>query len=204
MDVAEFPLVVLLVSVGAYQLAYRLKGDRVQVNEVDLVDVDAASGQMRGAAWLNIFSPRMESFNLGQSRSPRRPLPGQRMDGLVGTARRGAGRHESARRRTNAVDAAVQLFAGPGGPVRRADPGVVDQEFYGPMEAAATKAFPAADLAEDRSDSWPARSPTRWPFRWTSASSPTARSVYDLGTIAPGESARLGTMTKAQRVEDAC
>ena len=43
-----FPLVVALVCVAAYVLAYRLKGDQLRVNQIDLVDVDAASGQMRG------------------------------------------------------------------------------------------------------------------------------------------------------------
>ena len=58
-----FPLVVALVCVAAYVLAYRLKGDQLRVNQIDLVDVDAASGRMRGATWLNVFSPRMESFD---------------------------------------------------------------------------------------------------------------------------------------------
>ena len=60
-------------SLGAYLLAYRLKGDRLRVNQVDLVDVDAASGRMRGTAWLNVFSPRMESFDLSV-----RPLAARR------------------------------------------------------------------------------------------------------------------------------
>ena len=42
-----FPVIVALVCVGAYVLAYRLKGDQLRVNQIDLVDVDAASGRMR-------------------------------------------------------------------------------------------------------------------------------------------------------------
>jgi len=45
-------------------LAHRLKGDQLKVNQIDLVDIDAVSGRVRGAAWLNIFSPQIESFNL--------------------------------------------------------------------------------------------------------------------------------------------
>jgi len=69
-----FPLIVVLVSAGAYFLAYYLKGDQLRVNQVDLVDVDAASGRLRGTTWMNIFSPRMESFNL--SVAPRLPAGG--------------------------------------------------------------------------------------------------------------------------------
>ena len=59
-----FPAVVLLVCLGAYVLAHSLKGNEIKVNQVDLVDVDVASGRMRGASWLNVYSPRMQSFNL--------------------------------------------------------------------------------------------------------------------------------------------
>jgi hypothetical protein len=41
-----------------------MKGDRFHTNQTDLVDVDAASGFMRGTTWLNIFSPRTDSLNL--------------------------------------------------------------------------------------------------------------------------------------------
>ena len=67
----SFPIIVVAVSGAAYVLAYYLKGDQLRVNQADLVDVDAASGFVRGATWLNIFSPRMETFNL--SLQPRLP-----------------------------------------------------------------------------------------------------------------------------------
>ena len=59
-----FPLIVLAVGVGAYVLAYRLKGDQIRLNQVDLVDVDASSQLVRGTTWVNVFSPRMESYDL--------------------------------------------------------------------------------------------------------------------------------------------
>lgn len=63
-----FPLIVLLFCIGAYVAAHRLKGDRVRINQVDLVDVDcdphAQSGLVRGTSWMSIFSPRAQSFNL--------------------------------------------------------------------------------------------------------------------------------------------
>jgi len=55
-----FPLIVTAFCVGAYVLAHRLKGDRVRLNQVDLVDVDLVSGQMRGTSWATMFSPRAE------------------------------------------------------------------------------------------------------------------------------------------------
>jgi hypothetical protein len=59
-----FPAVVLVFSLAACVLAYWLKGDRLRVNQIDLVDVDAASGRVRGTSWMNVFSPRTESFDL--------------------------------------------------------------------------------------------------------------------------------------------
>jgi hypothetical protein len=60
----SFPLIVLAVSGAALATAYYMKGDRLRVNQADLVDVDAETGFERGATWLNIFSPRMDSYNL--------------------------------------------------------------------------------------------------------------------------------------------
>jgi hypothetical protein len=59
-----FPIIVIAISLTAYWLAYYLKGNQLRVNQVDLVDVDVASQRIRGTTWLNIFSPRMESFDL--------------------------------------------------------------------------------------------------------------------------------------------
>ncbi len=60
-----FPLIVVIVSVGAYFLAFWLKGDNVRVNQVDVVDIDLDSGLVRGSSWMNMFSPRVESLTLG-------------------------------------------------------------------------------------------------------------------------------------------
>ena len=40
-----FPAVVVLVCLGAYVLAHAMKGSEVKINQLDLVDVDAASGR---------------------------------------------------------------------------------------------------------------------------------------------------------------
>jgi hypothetical protein len=59
-----FPLIVVLFGTGAYVAAYRLKGNRVRVNQVDLIDVDAAGGFVRGTSWVNLFSPSTDTYNL--------------------------------------------------------------------------------------------------------------------------------------------
>lgn len=73
-----FPLIVLLFTGGAYVTAYWLKGNQLRIHQVDIVDVDAA-GRMRGSSWFNVFSPRMETFDL--SIEPR--MPGGKADGKV-------------------------------------------------------------------------------------------------------------------------
>lgn len=59
-----FPLMVLATCAGAYALAWRMKGDQLRVNQVDLVDCDVESGLVRGATWLNVFSPRPQTYDL--------------------------------------------------------------------------------------------------------------------------------------------
>ncbi len=78
-----FPAIVLVFSVGAYLAAHWLKGNRVRINQIDLVDVDvgtaspaaggtaspaaggtgARSALVRGTSWINVFSPRTRTFN---------------------------------------------------------------------------------------------------------------------------------------------
>lgn len=59
-----FPLMAVLVSAGAYWLAITMKGDQLRVNQVEIVDVDLASGEARGTVWTHFFSPRAESYTL--------------------------------------------------------------------------------------------------------------------------------------------
>lgn len=60
----SFPLLVLIGSGLAYGTAYRLKGDEVRVNKIDLVDVDFHSKQIYGNSWFSVFSPRNQDFGL--------------------------------------------------------------------------------------------------------------------------------------------
>ena len=65
-----FPLIVLVFSVGAYGLAYWLKGSQIRINQIDLVDVDVESGTVRGVTWVNLFSPRTDGYDLSVQPQP--------------------------------------------------------------------------------------------------------------------------------------
>lgn len=59
-----FPAIVLVFSLAACAMAYWLKGKEIAVNQIDLVDVDVVSGRIRGTTWANLFSPRTERYDV--------------------------------------------------------------------------------------------------------------------------------------------
>lgn len=59
-----FPTVVLAVSLAAYFGAYYLKGDKLRLNKVDLIDIDTTHQQVMGTTWFAIFSPRLQNYNV--------------------------------------------------------------------------------------------------------------------------------------------
>jgi hypothetical protein len=60
-----FPAIVATVSLLAYYAAYRLKGNDLLVNKVDVVDVDQVSGLTRGRSWATLFSPQNRDYGIG-------------------------------------------------------------------------------------------------------------------------------------------
>jgi hypothetical protein len=60
-----FPTIVISVSLLAYFAAYRLKGNELLVNKVDVVDVDQTSGLLRGRSIASVFSPQNHDYNIG-------------------------------------------------------------------------------------------------------------------------------------------
>ncbi len=66
-----FPTLVILVSVLAYVIAYKAKGDELRINKIDVVDYDLAAGQAYGRSWFSIFSPQIRKYTIGQE--PSRP-----------------------------------------------------------------------------------------------------------------------------------
>ena len=86
-----FPCVVLAFCGGIYWTAGRLKSDRVSVNQIDLVDIELATGRTRGTTWFNLFSPETTTYNLSlrpqvakpQSHPPEIELSWQGLPGNV-------------------------------------------------------------------------------------------------------------------------
>ena len=58
-----FPALVLAFGGLAVWLNFSLKGDRLQVNQADIVDVDAQSGVLRGTSWFHVYSPSTRAFD---------------------------------------------------------------------------------------------------------------------------------------------
>lgn len=59
-----FPLMVVAVSAGAYFVASWMKGDKLLVNEMQVVDVDLESRLVRGTQWINVFSPAVRRYDV--------------------------------------------------------------------------------------------------------------------------------------------
>jgi hypothetical protein len=82
-----FPVVVLLVSGGAYFTAYALKGNDLRINKVDLIDIDPATGRVYGNTWFTLFSPRIQLYTVGiEPATPdwsQPPADGNRASGVV-------------------------------------------------------------------------------------------------------------------------
>ncbi|MFO0893045.1 MAG: hypothetical protein U0790_28400 [Isosphaeraceae bacterium] len=60
-----FPTIVVAVSLVAYLAAYRLKGNDLLINKVDVVDVDQVEGSMRGRTIASVFSPQNRDYGVG-------------------------------------------------------------------------------------------------------------------------------------------
>jgi len=197
-----FPLIVLLVCTGAYLLAYRLKGDRLRVNQVDLVDVDAVSGLVRGQAWLDVFSPRIETFNLSiQPYYVDGSTSGEAQAwltwlGLPGSALGGMNP------RTGDATLGMEPYGfSPNLAVMREVPiPVWSTKSFTARWIGSTNAFPQAELADE--NQLLAGSVTNTldhPLEQCLLA--YGRSVYELGTLAPGESARVGSMSKRSELK---
>lgn len=70
-----FPISAAAFCVFAYFLTYQLKGRELRLNQIDVVDVDSESGQVRGLTLWNVFSPRPEQFDFSLDVSSCLPSP---------------------------------------------------------------------------------------------------------------------------------
>jgi hypothetical protein len=192
-----FPLIVVVVCVLAYLLAYRLKGDQLRVNQIDMVDIDAVSGRMRGATWLNVFSPRMESFNF--TVEPRAPdgtpmpdarvlmgwlgLPGGGLGGMNGRASGPSMWHDQ-------FQYAADLEALADVPIQVWSTKSLTARWDAPAAAC-----PVVELTEGDRVLLGSITNT-FPFPLRDCILAHGSSVYELGDLLPGQPKRLGPTVK--------
>lgn len=61
---ASFGVIVVGVSLLAWWLGRQFRGDRLQVDQADVVDFDVQSGLVRGSTWFSLFSPTNEEHTI--------------------------------------------------------------------------------------------------------------------------------------------
>jgi hypothetical protein len=62
-----FPVIVLVVTSGAYLMSYRMKGRDLRINKVDILDLDYVHKMSRGTTIAAVFSPNNQDYDLTQS-----------------------------------------------------------------------------------------------------------------------------------------
>ncbi len=204
-----FPVIVLVVGLSAYWLAYYLKGNQLRVNQVDLIDVDVAGKSVRGTTWLNIFSPRMESFDLSLRPMP----PGKLADskaadsaagyfawfGLPGSGLGGMNPHGGGN--TSLFSTPYRLWS-----EARLKPPAASSIEGVPIQVWSTKSFtgrwradaevvPRGDLYLEQQDLFGTIA-NPYDFPLMNCIVAQDRWAYELGTIEPGKTAELGLHLK--------
>ena len=200
-----FPLIVVGFSAAAYVLAYELKGEQFRVNQVDMVDVDTATGQIRGTSWLNLFSPRMAK--LGLSLQPRRiaanlqPADSQggalfSWLGLPGTALGGMNpRTASPVLWTEPYTFGRDLTTLEGMPISIWSTRSFTGRWHGMAETVL-----ASRLQQEAHA--PAGTITNsYDFPLTDCLLAYKRWVYEIGTLEPGQTARVGIMSRRKELK---
>jgi hypothetical protein len=72
-----FPVLVAVFCLAAWGGVRWLRVDRLLVNRIEVVDVDAESGLTRGATWAHVYSPAMNTLDLSLSPRPAVAEPGE-------------------------------------------------------------------------------------------------------------------------------
>jgi len=197
-----FPLVVLAFCLAAYLLAYGLRGHGLRIHQADLIDVDAASGRVRGTTWLNLLSPRSESYRLSlrpkspDGNAPHNPqvllawlgLPGGALGGMNPRASDPGlqvGQYELSPR----LDAIENL------PIPVWSTRSLTARWTAPAAGC-----PAADLA-DENQVLSGTITNTLDFTLGRCILAYDRWAYELGTLRPGESARLGPDVKRSELQ---
>lgn len=204
-----FPLVVVLFAVGAYWLAYWSKGTEIHLNQVDLVDCDAATGRIRGTTWCSLFSPRTDRYDLAfQPLLPNgKPAQGASVLtgwlGLPGSALGGMApdpRTPSPSIWKKHYEFSNQLDAMSGLPIQVWATKSLTARWSGRVDVAQPRLVPPSQLVqEDRVLIGTITNTLDFPLvdcvlafdRWG----------YELGTLKPGQSAELGTLARRRELE---
>ncbi len=79
-----FPILVVLFCVLAYVVARHTKGDQFLVNQASLIDVDVESGEFRGTAWANLFSPQTSRVDVRFGMRGRQGAPAEGFRPVLG------------------------------------------------------------------------------------------------------------------------
>ena len=202
-----FPLIVVTVSALAYAAAYAVKGTELKVNKVDALDIDQATGRMRGTTWFTVFSPQNRDYDLSIAPLPLDRDPSASDAVSAGTS---AGGGESMVSWFGAPEGA--FGGGPGGPggltlsagsyayVPIGDPRTLKgvrvpiwttKSFTGRWTGAA-KAVVDADLQQAGPDRLGGSITNRLPRALRRARLLHGRKVYDLGDLNPGQTRPIG------------
>ena len=191
-----FPAVVLVLSGAAWLLAHGLKGDRLRVNQVDLVDVDAVSGQIRGTSWMSVFSPSTQSFDLSAQPRLLSGRPGSRAAipvAWLGLPGKGLGGMDPQTTDTVGWDSRYEfspdLDAMEGVPIRVWS----SRSFTARWIAQAPPNAVQADLTEDEQLLGAVTNNLAFPL--SNCILLYGRWAYELPTLAPGQPITLTTMT---------
>jgi hypothetical protein len=194
----SFSLLVAGACIGAWMLANHLKGNRLHVNQIDLVEVDAEALRLRGAAWLSVFSPRTESFAL--SLAPRLPDGKSAADarswfawlGLSGSGLGGM----NPRNREPSQWTEPFAYSPDHGALLGVPIGVWSSRGFTARWQAPCAVFPAAELAVGDDQLLRGEIRNTLDFALEKCVLIHGRSAYELGTLPPGGAAELGAMSR--------
>ena len=70
----SFPLITLLFCAAAWLIASRNRPSEMQLNQLEIIDIDAATGDARGNAWMTLYSPDAASATLGLAIDAEQPM----------------------------------------------------------------------------------------------------------------------------------
>ena len=91
-----FSLICLAFCLVAWLLASRLKSSETELNQVEIIDIDTVTGQVRGSLWTHIYSPGTETYDVAMP--GRNELFGELKEGWItwqGLPGRGLGSMQS-------------------------------------------------------------------------------------------------------------